>query len=185
MLGDNKELVKFIEKRYPGPYGVSLFFGDPDFEIVADFYKERGWKVLCAGTRSDVSFLNNTYKGIADYEYVVSNDFTTAIFYAAYMAKSVQIIRDYLTPNSIYDLYAGERDFDKLSKYLFDGVDPLRAKIIGSQELGAEFIRTPNELKKMLGWDSVWRSKAASVISLLVDLKYGRIYRLGLGDLSH
>ena len=183
--GDQEQFIRYIESRYPGPYGVSLFFGDPDLKTITALYKTRGWSVFCAGPRSNGEFLNNTQQTIAKYQYVISNDFSTAIFYAAYMAKSVQIMRDYLTKDSIYKFHSGEEDFNKLSNCLFEGVEPASAKIIGSRELGAEFIRTPTELRKLLGWDSEWRSKAASLISLLVDLKYGSKYRRGMADLYH
>lgn len=179
----HNEILSNIEKNYPGPYAVSLFYLDPNFQEVKNFYESMGWKVFCAGSRSSGDFLNNLYECISSYSFIVSNDFSSSIFYAAFLGKNVGILKQYLWENSIFFSIKNDYELEKLSEALFEGVYGQEARKIGSKELGVELMLTPEELKRNIGRTSPWKSFAAHLIANMVDFKYGKAFRAGDKDL--
>ena len=177
------DLIHSVEKRFPGPYTVSIFYSEPKFQKIANIYKAAGWRVFCAGARSDSNFLANLYNCLASHIHTVSNDFSSAILYSAFLGRSVCIQKDYLWPNSLVNRMSDDADLARLAAKLFEGISGSDARTIGSRELGEELMLTPDELKRRIGWASPWKTISAQIISRLVDFKYGRAYRRGEKDL--
>jgi hypothetical protein len=180
---DHNDLIAAIEKRFPSPYTVSIFYSEPKFKEIATLYKGAGWQVFCAGTRSSAEFLQNMYGCLASHSHTVSNDFSSAIFYSAFLGRTVCILKDHLWPNSLVHQLPDDSGLVRLAGALFEGVAGSDAEAIGSGELGAELMLTPQELKRCLGWASPLKSIAAYVGGRLVDAKYGIGFRRGDKDL--
>ena len=81
-----EDVVNHIEKNYKGPYTVCLFYTDYKKKKI-NFYKKRGWKVVCCGSRSNNFFLFNVHKILSEHESVICTDFTSALIYAMYLKK--------------------------------------------------------------------------------------------------
>jgi hypothetical protein len=180
----HERLIKIVEERYPAPYTVSLFYKEPNLEALRALYAKAGWSVFTAGSRSDPDFLRNLRACLIRHDRVVSNDFSTAILYAAYLGKFVQIMEDQLWARSIYNRYSLDQEFIGFARSLFSGIEGESAKKIASRELGDPCVKSRADLKRILGWDSKWRSRMASVVARLVDIKYGSEIRSGEMDLA-
>jgi len=177
------DLIDYVERRFPSPYTVSIFYKEPNFQELNDLYARRNWKVFCAGARSDPFFLKRLYKCLAEHECTVSNDFSSALAYAAYLGRDVLLLKDHLWPKSAYFIDTSEPVVEKMSTKLFDGLDGDDARRFGFSELGGDLMLTPTELSRKLGWHSRWKKGAARTLSLIIDLKYGRAFRRGARDL--
>jgi len=181
----NKHLLyrKYIESKYPPPYTVSLFFLEPDFNKIKNFYMESGWQVFCAGPRDSAQFLKKIWDAIESNAYVVSNDLSTSLFYAAYKGKRVYL--DPLSKIDFDEIIARESgdDYKNLISTLYAGISGRTARNLGENELGEKFFLSGSELKKVVGWSNFRRKYSAKLISILVDMKNGRSVRKGDSDL--
>jgi hypothetical protein len=179
----HQHLIASVERTLPGPYTVSIFFAEPQFTSIERLYEAAGWQVFCAGPRSAPDFLERLHDCLARHAYTVSNDLSTSIFYAGYLGRGVQVLRDHLWENSIVRRMDADRGLQRMAQTLYEGVEGSDARVLGERELGADLMLSPDELRRRLGWNSLVRSSAAAVVARLVDLKYGRAIRRGYGDL--
>lgn len=177
------EFIENIEKQYPAPYTVSIFHNDPDFEQIAKIYKDAGWMVFSAGPRSSSDFLYNVYHCIVKHSHILSNDLTSAIFYAAYLGRSIRILDQHIWPNSLIHHIKDDQGFTEFVKRLMQGLSGDDARNLGALELGKDSIQTPEELRESLGWNSFLKSSAARCIAPLIDLKKGKDVRRGERDI--
>ena len=76
---DKENLTKFINKKFPGPYTVCLFYTDYTSQNIK-FYKNKGWRVVCCGERSNNYFLYNLYEYLISHKKIVCNRFYTCTF---------------------------------------------------------------------------------------------------------
>lgn len=178
------EFINIIEKQYPAPYTVSIFYNDPNFDQIEKFYKDAGWLMFSAGPRSSSGFLRDLHHCIAKHSYVLSNDLTSAIFYAAYLGRSIRILSQNIWPNSLINNINDDQSFTELVNILLQGLSGDDARNIGVIELGEDCMRSPEELREILGWSSLLRSSAARCIAQLIDLKKGTAIRRGERDLK-
>jgi hypothetical protein len=96
---------------------------------------------------------------ILDHRRVVSNCLTTALFYAAYLDRDARLLRH---PARRQPPTEGRgRALHEELERATDG-DALRA--IAGIELGAEHLRTPTDLRAVMGWDSRGRTAVAAAV---------------------
>jgi hypothetical protein len=96
---------------------------------------------------------------ILDHRRVVSNCLTTALLYASYLGRDAQLLRH---PERRQPPTEGRgKALHEELEQATDG-EPLRA--IAGAELGADHLRTPDELRAIMGWDSTVRTTVAAVI---------------------
>jgi hypothetical protein len=104
---------------------------------------------------------------------VVVDTVQTSVWYAAAMGRSVTAIAD--TP--IVCKGSVERDQPDLTRRrwseLLDGVEGSRAQSLGEEELGRQFMMSPDQLAVALGWDDWKRQLAARAFSFAAELRYG------------
>lgn len=174
-------IIEEIEKISPPPYTVCLYFADFNNENRKP-YINKGWKVICMGNRASNNFLYNFYNEVSAVENVICTDLNSAVFYSLYLKKKVKVmykIKNILI-NSIEndyndffkDLYY-ENYKDLYDNFLFGqkGLD------LAKKELGFNFIKNKEELKKILGWNSILKKNLAKFFSFLIDIKYGKKIR--------
>jgi hypothetical protein len=100
---------------------------------------------------------------ILDHRRVVSNCLTTALLYAAYLERDARLLRHPARrkpPTEGRGLALHER--------LEQAADGRALAEIASEELGAEHLRTPDELRAVMGWDSTGRSLMATAIRRVI-----------------
>ena len=182
-ISNHSLIIKFIEANYPSPYTVSLFYMDAENGLLYDVYKNSNWHIEVTKTRNDPLFLFNFMRVLEKSEYIISNSFVTSLFYAAFLGKNVQLLRDFVVENSVYAQYADDAVFCRLAQRLFSGVAGSEARSLGSYELGLPFMQSPEQLSETLGIKSAWRPLAAQIVSRMVDMKYGVKHRRGDQDI--
>lgn len=181
---NHHDIIGYIEKFFPPPYTVSLYYLEPNYQFLVSTYRSRGWKIFSAGTRANSDFLINIYDEINKNHCVLSNGLSTSLFYAAYKGKEVKILSDFLGADSgVRDLCETDKEFGAFFERLCAGMEGTEAIKFGAYELGESYIMSPENLSSLLGWDSFLKRSSAKLMGRLVDLKVGRSVRLGTKDL--
>lgn len=103
---------------------------------------------------------------ILDHRRVVSNCLTTALLYAAHLGRDARLLRH---PARRQPPTEGRgRELHERLERATDGA--ALAEIVGA-ELGAEHLRTPDDLRAVMGWDSRARTLAASLLRRVADAR--------------
>lgn len=112
------------------PKTITVLLGFLDFcdPAVRKVYTDLGWRVTCAGARSSkvagspaggrASFLPNLYSIFKECELVISDEFTTGLFYAMAMGRKVGILNQNELLELSYSSWQSQSDFnDRLNKF--------------------------------------------------------------------
>jgi len=183
---DKENLANFIEKKFPKPYTVCLFYTDYTNQNIK-FYKKRNWNVVSCGNRSNNYFLEYLYKFIKGHKHIVCTDFTSALFYGMFLKKNCSLIKELTVNNKKTKVQ--KRDYKKrIGKDVEQGIiDELKFKFpklfskyinnkssyeFAKKELGFGFLKKKDELKKIMGWNDLIRISVAKVVSFLISIKY-------------
>jgi hypothetical protein len=140
-----------------------LDFCDPS---IRNLYTELGWNIECAGVRSSKitgspaggrnSFLYNLHNLMKKNDIVVSNEFTTGLFYAASMGKKIGILNQSINYELKYSSWQEQSQFEKRMSQIRSYYDWLiggSSTGTGFQEkvemaLGLKSFRSPEYLKE-------------------------------------
>jgi len=167
-----------VERSFPGPYSVSLFYQDLTKPHAQEF-RRAGWRIVSFGRRSDPRFLYRLIAELATVEHVVIDHIQTAGWYAAAMGRTVTAIVD---TNTVCASSA-QGDWRALTverwPELLDGVGGADAVELGGVELGREFMLGPDALAEALGWSSWKKQLVARAFAATADLRFGRGPRRG------
>ncbi len=159
--GSHHDLAAAIREREAGPVTVCLYWQEFDQLAVRRLYVEAGFRVICHGYRNDALFLARQRDELLRHDRVASNRVGTALWYGGYLGRSIEV---YGPPMSVQSA-AEARAFDSFSRarwpQLHDGgVAGATARDLAAEELGAAFVMPPDELRRVLGWDSSRRRAA-------------------------
>lgn len=136
---------------------VSLYWFDYQDPANRAVFERLGMSVVTAGARdNNPQFLLNQRSMLLSHSHVTSNRVQTGLFYALYLG-----LKGFLQgpPMGVEDridrsgeLFAAwqQLTFPELS---WDGRADRELTELGSRELGAEFKRTPEQLRELLGWN--------------------------------
>jgi hypothetical protein len=158
LLGGHETYLEELERIRASfdRVSVCLYWMEYEDRAVRDLYAGAGYEVVTNGHRDgNPDFIAKLSGRLARYEYVTSNRIGTVAFCALHLRRkfflyggemalsgeSEEERRQYLTLQN-------ER-FGSLTYERFE--DRCHAEI-GDRELGAEFKRTPSELRRILGW---------------------------------
>lgn len=184
---DHEQLINNVQNDFEGPYTVCFYYYDLNKKDI-DLYKKKNWKVVCCVRgKTDKFSLFRLYREISKNEYIISGEFSSALFYGMYLRKKTRIS---FNSNKRYPSYAKEelrmvelykKNFPELfSRYL----SPEKGKILGDLELGFECMKNREKLTKLLGCNSIIKNCFSKILSNMYDLKYGSGLRKGI-DLSN
>lgn len=168
------------------PVTVCLYwiqYADP--AIVRLFEREEISVVTLGPRNSNPSFLRMFHDLCAQYAYVSSNHFSTAVFYALYMRKKVFLFGKSRFAEIAWfprNLGPPQRDLPAVyPQLLWPNFDDKSYYWIGEEELGLEFKRSPTELRELFGWNAANFPKQRLEGSLFTC---GRLARWSLRELK-
>ena len=176
---DHINFIKNIEKHNSPPFTVSII--KDDLDDISNFYKRKNWKIFSAGNRYDNLFLSNIHKMISQNSHAVFCEFTSALFYSMYMGLKVRIAVKSINSNKIVTygkkiFKTDKRSFFKYQKKypeIFSGhLTILKGKKIAKERMGYDCLKSKDELKKILGWDSNLKLIFSIILKMLYNFKY-------------
>ena len=150
----NLHAYEFDDGTTPELYRADL----PEADVTTNWLRPP-WVVS-----DDPTILVRQILQILDHRRVVSNCLTTALLYAAYLGRDARLFRH---PARRQPPTEGRGL--ALHQELERATDGEAMRAIAGPELGAENLRTPDELRAVMGWDSATRSAVASVIRWVTE----------------
>ena len=173
-------IVRTIENNNNGPFTVCLYYTDLTEHNIA-YFQSRKWNIVCCGGRDDNFFLFKLFKIIQDHEKCILNALGSPMLYSMIQKKKTQIIlgfidREIKNNSDEICLNIHRKKFPSLFKNYMD-IDV--GYKYAQKYLGFSSLKTPEELKKILGWNSFFKKKISFFLSKCIDFKYSKNLRYG------
>lgn len=151
--GDHSGFAQEVLRR-EGPSAVCLHIEDLEHPEIYRAWTDAGHEIISAGERRDPQFLGRILGMVGSAGKVVSNRMSTALLYAAAAGADVEIYGpDFqLGPNAEAD--PGLRMRELWPEFYEPSPDTAELKRIAGLELGVQDMKSPDELKSLLGWNS-------------------------------
>lgn len=153
-FAQHERYVDQLRERADGPVTVCLYWRDHEAAEVRRSYEEAGFRVVCHGRREDPGFLNRQQRELLRHGTVATNRLGTALWYG--MSSGLR--------GEVFGTVFGQWDADEGSRYdamqrrrhpeLFKGdLTTAEGAAVAAAELGSEHLRSPAELREILGFD--------------------------------
>ena len=178
--------IKKVMESHPGPYTACIFFLDYN-ERTINIYKKYNWKTVTCGNRTNSNFLKNLYGFLKKQENIVVTELGSTIFYSLYLNKKTSYLykckinnetiyfSDHTHPLNIpYDIFTKQiNEYKNKNYFLLEKIiNSNKGKELADIELGKEFFKTKDQLKKIIKFDNYLRKFFAIILSKFIDLKH-------------
>ncbi len=159
-LKHNERYAKDLLEMEGSNVTVCMHPRDWNMPHLCDLYKSFGFDVVRHGVSIDTSdFLYKSFTLLLQHDRIVSNSVGTAVFHGGLLGLEIGIYGtmtpDIAARNILIDESHAEEFLETYPALNSDCIMSTHAREISEHALGAEFVRDPNELKKILGWDRV------------------------------
>ncbi len=161
-VGGHREFVDEVLEVEDGPVTFCLHWHDYEQVALRQIYSRGGARVITNGRpiaqdlnrrgriSVDRSYLTRQLADLRRHKRAVSNRLTTAIFYAIAAGSEVGIYGPPMfNPLPVPDHASLVESFPDLHAVR---ADPGAARMVADRELGRELVRTPEELREIVGW---------------------------------
>lgn len=143
---------------------VCLYFREFDNPDVRRELADRGLEVTTVGHRDQTpDFTKRLRNLMLQSEYISTNSYSTSLFYALYLGRKAfthgQTFANRFGPKKMDSLTAHETMKRRYPQLEWERFDDTTDEAIGAEEIGAEFMRSPEELRADFGWSApqqVW-----------------------------
>ncbi|MBB2941236.1 hypothetical protein FB565_000940 [Actinoplanes lutulentus] len=157
--GDHDRLIADIKDTEPGPVTVCLYWQEYRTASVRRRYERAGFRVICHGYRGgwwkdlDPGFLDRQLGELLRHQRVASNRLCSAVLYGALAGCEPAVYSDPMQLRDEKDLFGGRQRIRRQWAALHGTrVDPEVARAVAVDELGADRLLTPAELRALFGW---------------------------------
>ncbi len=157
-LRDYAEALGQLERDGFGPITVCLYWLEHSEPRIRAIFEQRGFSVVTNGHREgDPEFVFRQRASIRSHAFVTSNRVGTAAFYSLFSGRPFFLhgpptgLLGMDDPDgSVFDAWQ-RREFPELT---YENFDATAHPELGAVELGAEFRRSPEELRSLFGWNT-------------------------------
>lgn len=133
---------------------MCLYWVENTNEKLKSFLTNKGVNVTTLGFRDwNPNYLLNYRHTVNNHEYVASNAFSTALFYALAMGKKTFVLPSDFRVNHLQTGFTFADYPKRYPELLFENFKDAPLPEIGELELGLEFKRSPEELRSLFGWN--------------------------------
>lgn len=151
--GDHKAYSRMVKER-EGEATVCLHFDDMHNEEILDAWRGAGHEVISAGDRRDPEFIGRILWMMSAARRVVSNRLSTSIMYASVSGADVAVYGPDFTLGANAAADPGLVMRDLWPEFYEESTPQPVLRQIAEAELGRGDMRSPEELKQLLGWSS-------------------------------
>jgi hypothetical protein len=159
VLGDHDGLMAEIRRTETGPVTVCLYWQEYRDKHVRQRYERAGFRVICHGYRGgwwkdlDPGFLYRQLAELRKHARVASNRLCSAVFYGALAGCEPAVYGDPMQLEREKSAFGGQpRILREWAGLHGAHVDPEAAHRLAIDELGADRLLSPAELRRLLGW---------------------------------
>ncbi|WP_433383520.1 hypothetical protein ACQPZX_21580 [Actinoplanes sp. CA-142083] len=159
VLGDHDGLMAEIRRVEEGPVTVCLYWQEYRNARLRARYERAGFRVICHGFRGgwwkdlDPGFLYRQLGELRKHKRVASNRLCSAVFYGALAGCEPAVYGDPMQLQGETSAFGGQaRILREWASLHGPAVDVDVARHIAVDELGADRLLSPAELRRLLGW---------------------------------
>jgi hypothetical protein len=174
MINDYDKIVSFLKKNFPPPYTISVSLHD--LKNINKIYKSV--KFCSFGLRGNKNYLKKLYLEIQKHSDIICSYPGSPLMYSMYLKKKIFLSKSYFLKNLSNKkkkqlAYTIKIMLKDLSKYGIDikNLNNKKNKINIKSMMGNKFIKSPKELRSILGWNSNLKIFMAKIFSKLIDFK--------------
>jgi len=154
VIGSHDHLIAAVQERESRPVTVCLYWREFDQPEVRRRYEEAGLRVICHGYRHDPQFLHRQFAELLRHDRVVTNRASTALWRGALLGLEAEIYGPVFGIGDPGEGAAyGAFQLERWPELCSGGLDGAAAAALASVELGDAFVREPDELRQLLGWE--------------------------------
>jgi hypothetical protein len=157
--GDHKRLIDEVKATETGPVTACLYWNEYQMRDVRKKYEKAGFRVICHGYRGfwwrdhNREFLYNQLAELRKHRRVISNRLCSAVWYGLLAGREAAVYGDPMVLDNADPTFGGEprlrRQWPEVYGYETD-YDACHA--LARQQLGADELARPEELRLLLGW---------------------------------
>jgi len=171
------KLIKYLKKNFPGPYTISISVNDM-MHLDKNYKNIKNVKFTSWGYRGDKNYLKKLTDNIKLHEKIVCVYPGSPIIYSLYLKKKVYLLNNFYLNNKNKQkireikksLLLNLNDFKKYGLNVKNLNHKNNLSVV-KKILGEEYMKTPEELIKLLGWDNKIKKILAKLLSILVNFK--------------
>ncbi|WP_430787594.1 hypothetical protein [Actinoplanes sp. G11-F43] len=157
--GDHDRLIAEIRDTETGPVTVCLYWQEYRTVAVRQRYEQAGFRVICHGYRGgwwknlDPAFLDRQLAEQRRHRRVASNRLCSAILYGVLAGCEPAVYGDPMQLDGEKDLFGGRSRIRRQWAAMHGPtIDPATARTVTTEELGADRLLSPAELRHLLNW---------------------------------
>ncbi len=177
----SNKLLKLYKKK---KITVCLYYSDFKNKNIVKLFKKKGFKVISIVARNNDKSLKKLYLEILSNHQIIVCDISSVFFYSMFLKKRVKILlknnkETFLTKKVVDDkkfIFYFKKKYPDLFK---KGLNSKKAYQIACHHLGFNYLRSRQELKKLLGWDNKFKMFLAKIFTLYYDIRLSPKFRLG------
>ena len=162
VAGDHRRLVAELRAIEPGPVTVCLYWNEHRQRKVRQLYERMGFRVICHGYRGswwrdhDRDFLVRQLTELRRHRRVVSNRVCSAIWYGLLAGCEAAVYGDPMILDNDDLTFGGEPRVRRQWSELYGHTTDLEmCRAMARDELGADVLAEPEELRALFGWSSL------------------------------
>lgn len=174
VVGDHDGLIAEIQRVETGPVTVCLYWQEYRSKRLRERYERAGFRVICHGYRGgwwkdlDPGFLYRQAAELRKHARVASNRLCSAIFYGALAGCAPAVYGDPMHLRGERSAFGGqERILREWAELHGTHIDPAVARRAAADELGADRLLPPAELRRLFGWPMPARVDDAELTGVL------------------
>ncbi|WP_203788739.1 hypothetical protein [Paractinoplanes rishiriensis] len=159
VVGDHDGLIAEIRRTEPGPVTVCLYWQEYRTPRLRQRYQQAGFRVICHGYRGgwwhnlDPGFLHRQLAEQRRHARVASNRLCSAVLYGILAGCEPAVYGDPMRLAGERSAFGGQRRIEREWAALHGTrVDPEVARAVAVDELGADRLLPPAELRRLLRW---------------------------------
>jgi hypothetical protein len=157
--GDHQRLIDEVKANETGPITACLYWNEFKLKAVRRLYEKAGFRVICHGYRGfwwrdhNRDFLVGQLSELRKHRRVVSNRLCSAIWYGLLACREAAVYGDPMVLENADPMFGGEprlrRQWPEVYGY---ETDYATCYALAREQLGADELATPDELRVLLGW---------------------------------
>lgn len=174
VVGDHGRLIAQIRQTEPGPVTVCLYWQEYRSAALRRRYERAGFRVVCHGYRGgwwenlDPDFLYRQLDEVRRHARVASNRLCSAVLYGALAGCETAVYGDPMQLEGEDPTTGGAALIRRQWAQLHgERVDPAVARAVAVEELGADRLASPAELRWLLRWPNPFTPPYAGDAELL------------------
>jgi hypothetical protein len=172
------QIIKETENLFEGPFTVCIYFEDLNNSL--EIFKKKNWNIATCGLRDDKSFLFKLWDLFHTHKNIIHTSINTSFFYSLYLKKKTKLLTNSCKSDERVNLSIDINQNKLLGylrinhPYLFLDNFINEKYLFAAYELGLEHLKSREELKNLLGWNTSYKVFFANILNYYFRYRFAK-----------